>query len=247
MEISFLQNLAALFSAVAGGFFAISVGVSHRRLCALISFAAGTLLGTTFLHIIPEALASVSFIGIGLALGSGYLLFFLISRFVFHVCPACAASHFDEQTASTFRRIALLLLIALGVHCMMDGVALALARELRTKIDRSIFLAVMIHKFPEGIALAALLVRAGFQKLRALATTLAVESLTVVGWGLGVILMRGLELNQWFYLILVHIGGGFIYLALHALLNESEEHSPRYVILFFLLGFAFIGLTHFIA
>ena len=81
---------------------AASVGVSHRHLCALISFAAGTLVATTFIHIIPESLSILSLPAIALALLSGYGLFFLIGRHVFHVCPACAASHFDEHTAADF-------------------------------------------------------------------------------------------------------------------------------------------------
>jgi len=240
------QNIVALTSAVLGGFFAITVGVSHKRLCALISFAAGTLLGTTFLHIVPEALEVISFLGVGLALLSGYLVFFLISRFIFHVCPACAATHFDEQTASRFKNIARLLVVALGIHCMMDGIALALGGELEGKVDRSIFLAISVHKFPEGLALAALLVRAGFEKMKALGMTTGIEALTFLGWILGLFSIKGFAPDGWFYLVLVHIGGGFLYLALHALLNESEEHSPRYVILFFLIGFVAIGLTNLI-
>lgn len=245
-DSAFVQNLIALASAGLGGFFAISIGVSHKRLCALISFAAGTLLGTTFLHIVPEALEVISFPGAALALVSGYLLFFLISRFVFHVCPACAATHFDEQMVSRFKNIAWLLVVALGIHCTMDGIALALGKELEGKIDRSIFLAISIHKFPEGLALAALLVKAGFEKMKSLLTTAALEALTFLGWILGFFSIRGFAVDGWFYLALVHIGGGFIYLALHALLNESEEHSPRYVILFFLIGFVVIGLTNLI-
>lgn len=246
MSLSLVQNIVALASAGLGGFFALSIGVSHKRLCALISFAAGTLLGTTFLHIVPEALKTVSFPALLLALLSGYLLFYFISRFIFHVCPACAATHFDEQTASIFRNIAWLLVIALGIHCTMDGIALALGGELEVKVDRSIFLAIAVHKFPEGLALAALLTKAGFERIRSLGLTLAIETLTLGGWILGLLALKGFTIDRWFYLTLVHIGGGFIYLALHALFNESEEHSPRYVILFFLTGFVAIGLTNLI-
>jgi zinc transporter ZupT len=47
-----------------------------------------------------------------------------------------------------------------------------------------------------------------------------------------------METGPWLQLILVHIGGGFIYLSLHATLNESREHSARWVVFFFLLGAA---------
>ena len=82
---TFIQSLLALSSAMAGAVLALAVGASHRNLCALISLAAGTLLATTFMDIIPEAWGSTSALAVVIALGSGYLLFALMSRFVFHV------------------------------------------------------------------------------------------------------------------------------------------------------------------
>lgn len=240
------QNLIALLSAGLGALLALSVGVSHRHLCALISFAAGTLLATTFLHIVPEAWSALPAVPVLLALVSGYLLFYFISRSLFHVCPACAASHFDDQTAARFRSIALLLIAAFGIHCAMDGIALALGGELERKVDRSIFLTITIHKFPEGLALGALLLRAGFHRFKSFLTTLALEMSTFAGWLLGFFSLVGSSEGNWFYLMLTHIGGGFVYLALHALWNESREHSPRYILFFFCVGIGFIGLTRWI-
>ncbi len=240
---TFIQNCVALLSAVMGSLLAISVGVSHRHLCALISFAAGTLIATTFIHILPEAMAILSLPVLLLALFSGYGLFFLISRYVFHVCPACAASHFDEHTASELKSMALLLAAALGIHSTMDGVAIAVGHEMNRVTDLSIFMTITIHKFPEGLALCALLLKAGFDRLKSVGLTLWLESSTLLGWALGTFLVTGTEEKKWFQWILVHIGGGFIYLGLHAVLNESQEHSPRFILFFFLAGILTISLT----
>ena len=243
MTFTLIQGLISLASASAGALLAVSIGVSHRQLCALISFAAGALLATTFFHIVPEASRSLPLVAILLALASGYLLFYLLSRFFFHVCPACAASHFDERTVSAFQNIAFALSIAFGVHCFMDGIAIALGRELAARADRSIFVTVTLHKFPEGLALCALLMKAGFGRMKSVLSTLVLESLTLAGWLTGLFLLSGLQMGHWFYLILVHVGGGFIYLALHAVLNETREHSPRYVVFFFLAGITAIAVT----
>src|SRR5258706_9836082 len=103
--------------------------MSHERLCALISLAAGTLLGVTLFSILPEGFAAMSWWELGLALASGYVMFSLISKYVYHVCPACAASHFDEATTHRFSEIASALIVALGVHSTLDGVALAAGHE----------------------------------------------------------------------------------------------------------------------
>lgn len=242
MTVTLAQNFIALLSAGLGALLATTVGVSHRRLCALISFAAGTLTAAAFFHILPETVPFLSWPLALLAFASGYFLFFLVSRFIFHVCPACAASHFDEQTSARLDRLAFLLVTAFGVHCAMDGLAIALGGELAQKVDRSIFLAVTVHKFPEGLALSALLMKSGFKKFRALFLTVALEALTFFGWFAGLYLLEGYRLGAWFYFLLGHVGGGFFYLALHAVWGESREHAPRYVLFFFLAGIAIVGL-----
>ena len=51
--------ILAFALAVGGGALGASLGTSHRRLCALISLGAGTLLGVTAFAILPECLEAV--------------------------------------------------------------------------------------------------------------------------------------------------------------------------------------------
>ncbi len=114
--------------AVAGGLLGALFGTSHKSLCALISLGAGTLLGVTVFAILPEAREGLRWWELGLALASGYVLFALISKYIYHVCPACAASHFDEATTHRFSEIASAMMVALAVHCLADGIAVAAGR-----------------------------------------------------------------------------------------------------------------------
>ena len=244
METTLGQALAAFVSAGLGAVLATSIGVSHRQLCALISFAAGALLATTVFHILPDTWAHLSPFPILIALLSGYFLFHVINRYVFHVCPACAASHFEKEVeAHRFRSIAVLLGIALTIHSLMDGIAIALGEELGSTAGHSIFFTIAIHKLPEGLALCALLMKAGQNKTKALLATLAFETSTLLGWWVGSFFLKHWVNEQWLNLALLHIGGGFIFLALHATLNEARNHSPRFILTFFLLGFLFMGLV----
>src|SRR5437868_14209760 len=92
--------------AVLGGALGATLARWHRRLCALISLGAGTLLGVTAFAILPESFEAMSWWLVVLALGSGYAVFALITRYVYHVCPACATSHFDEAATHRFSEIA---------------------------------------------------------------------------------------------------------------------------------------------
>ena len=57
-------------------------------------------------------------------------------------------------------------MIAMGVHSTMDGLALAIGKEagMSAGLDSSMLLAICVHKVPEGLALCALLLAAGFRK-----------------------------------------------------------------------------------
>src|SRR5258708_24130894 len=147
--------LLAFALSIAGGLLGTSLGTSHKRLCALISLGAGTLLGVTVFAILPETWKGLPWWGIVLGLGSGYAVFGLISKYVYHVCPACAASHFDEATTHRFSEIASAMMFALAVHCTADGLALAAGHEAHQPNppggrgwDYSLFWRVVWHKFP---------------------------------------------------------------------------------------------------
>src|SRR6516225_6449107 len=61
----------AFVLALTGGAVGASVGTSHKRLCALISLGAGTLLGVTLFAILPESFEALSWWAVLLALASG--------------------------------------------------------------------------------------------------------------------------------------------------------------------------------
>lgn len=234
------RALGAFALAVAGGAMSAAVGVSHRRLCGLISLAAGTLLGVTVFSILPEAWETMLWWELALAGLSGYVVFVLISRYVYHVCPACAASHFDEATTHRFSEIAGALIIALGIHSTMDGVALAAGHEAGKLSDLSVLLAVCVHKVPEGLALGALLLGAGYPRGRAIAWVAAVEATTVLGGGLGLLVLDRVS-PVWLNAVLAHAGGGFVFLAAHAVLGELVKHAKAIVLTNFVAGVLVIG------
>jgi ZIP family zinc transporter len=245
-----LRVVLAFLLAVGGGAVSAAVGFSHHRLCALISLAAGTLLGVTLFGILPECAELLAWWKLAVALGSGYVVFALLSRYVYHVCPACAASHFDESTTHRFSEIASALIIALAVHSTMDGVAIAAGHEGSRSLDLTVLLAVCVHKVPEGLALGALLLGAGVRRPLVIAWVAAVEATTVLGGLLGIWLLPavGGAAGFWMAAVLAHAGGGFIYLAAHAVLGELVKHGKTLVMASFLAGVGLIAalavLTH---
>jgi zinc transporter ZupT len=233
--------------AVAGGALGASLGRSHRRLCALISLGAGTLLGVTLFDILPESAAELSWWGLVLAFASGYFLFALVTKYVFHVCPACAASHFDEATTHRFSEIALGMMIALGIHCAADGLAIAAGNEAKeahvaggSALAAALVVAICVHKVPEGLALGSLLLGAGFRPAATLLRVAGVEAVTLVGGFAGVFFLPHIS-QFWLAAIVAHAGGGFLFLAAHAVFGEIVKHHKTLVVLNFAGGICLIG------
>src|SRR5258707_1162680 len=187
-KLSIAYIVLAFGLAVFGGVLGATLARSHRRLCALISLGAGSLLGVTVFGILPECFQEMRWWGLLLAFGSGYGVFYLITKYVYHVCPACAASHFDEATTHRFSEIAGAMMIALAIHCTADGVALAAGHEADIShapggraLNLSLVVAVCVHKVPEGLALGSLLLGAGYKGGRMLSRVAAVEATTLLG------------------------------------------------------------------
>jgi zinc transporter ZupT len=236
------QVIAAYVFALAGGLISTSLRLEHKQLCALISFAAGTLLSVTLFAILPESLNYNGAWLVFAAGATGYLLFYFISKYVHHVCPACAASHFDADATRHFSEIATALIVALAIHSTTDGLALGIQQQAPTMDATrwSLFSALCIHKFPEGLALGSLLIGAGLHRSAALGWVAAVEATTLVGGIIGYLLLTSVS-TFWLGLIMAHVGGGFIYLAMHAVLGEMLKHGKKLVLASFAVGIGLIG------
>jgi zinc transporter ZupT len=250
-EDSFGFVILAFALAVGGGVLGATLGTSHKRLCALISVGAGSLLGVTVFAILPETLHGLNWWQLLLGLASGYAVFAVVSKYIFHVCPACAASHFDEATTHRFSEIASAMMLALAIHCTVDGLAMAAGGETgggeaaaapaaSHATGFTIILAVCVHKIPEGLALGALLLGAGLSRKRIILSVMGVEATTLLGGAVGLIFFPTVSFF-WISIALAHAGGGFLFLATHAVLGEILKHHKALVLGSFAAGFALIG------
>lgn len=239
------EVVAAYVFALAGGGISTTLPLAHKPLCALISFAAGTLLGVTLFAILPESFGACPWWAVILALATGYALFFFISKHLHHVCPACAASHFDADAARHFSEIASALIVALAIHSATDGLALSIQPESRAgeATTWTLFSALCIHKVPEGLALGSLLIGAGLHRTAALGWVAAVEATTLLGGVIGIFFLAHAS-PFWLGLIMAHVGGGFFYLAAHAVLGELLKHGKQLVLTSFGAGVALIAILN---
>jgi zinc transporter ZupT len=71
----------------------------------------------------------------------------------------------------------------------------------------------------------------------------AVESTTLLGGVIGYFFLTNIS-TLWLGLIMAHVGGGFVYLAVHAVLGEMLKHGKKLVLTSFALGIVLIAILN---
>ncbi len=143
-----------IFISLVGGFLPLLKELSQKTLALLLSFSAGVLLGAVFFHMIPEA-GRILDDSLGWAVLGGFLLIFVLERFVFvHAC---------EERDCDIHQMGIPAFLGISLHSLLDGVALG-AGLLIPQLGPVVLLAVIIHKMPDGISISSILLTAGWNR-----------------------------------------------------------------------------------
>jgi ZIP family zinc transporter len=235
-----MRTFVALGAAALGGLLGMGQKrVSHRALCGLVSLAAGALLAVTVTHIIPETLELAGTVrGIGVII-LGTAIFAVIGKYVYFMCPACAAS--ATEHSGGYLRLGILLMVTMGIHSAVDGLAITAGSKLMASTGLLILFAVSYHKIPEGMALVSVARLAGYSRGKAFLATILIELTTALGAFIGLIFLSGVS-HLWLGMVLGLVAGSFLYTVGFALLKEMFIHEKSSIILYVLAGFVSILL-----
>lgn len=201
---------AALIAGVGmfGGLLAV-IGLGLRRNAAgmVVNFAAGAFLALAFVDLLPDAGRSAGWLAAVLATAAGVIMCAWLANWAGGFCPACMVGHAHGGLRLEF---GLPLACVVALHSAMDGLVLVGAPPGSAGLDL-LSLAVLLHKLPEGMAIAAVSQGAGLKPRAALGLTALIEGCTLPGYLLGRAIgdVGGLLLG----LTLGLVAGSFLYLA----------------------------------
>jgi ZIP family zinc transporter/zinc and cadmium transporter len=168
----------ALLSALANVAGALAVAGRARRglqlLDALIAIAAGFMISVALTQLVPEALARG---------GSSAPVVMLVGYLAVHFTQHTLTTHFHfgEETHRVTTAISMSALAGLLMHTFVDGVAIAAGFTVGPELGILVFIAVVLHKLPEGLAIASLFLAAGQSPQRAVAAAGALGLTTLLG------------------------------------------------------------------
>ncbi|MFA6955186.1 MAG: ZIP family metal transporter [Thermoanaerobaculia bacterium] len=241
-------SLAGSLLSMVGGFIVLSRGGLAERVSRIAApFAAGALLGTAFLDLLPEAAESG-----GPEVGAwalvGMLVFFFLERFVleFHHQHTHEHEHEHEQGENA-RRAATIPMVIIGdtLHNAIDGVVIAGTFLVSVPLGVATTIAVSMHEIPQEIGDFGLLLHRGVDRKRvviynvisALATVVAALVTYFIGKSVLTVLPYFLAVTA----------GFFIYIAASDLIPELHRRrggtAGRLDPLVLLAGIALIWIT----
>jgi zinc transporter ZupT len=250
-----LFGLLAAGANLVGGFVLIKSGAHRygaRFLKYLVALGAGFMMAAIFIEIVPETVniwttnsgglsAAESVVGAMTLLLAGYLL---IQLFEHTIAPHF---HFGAEThPESFMRpsAAYAAVGGLWIHTFFDGVSIAAAFLVDFKVGLLVFVAILLHKMPEGFTVASIMLASGRSNRSALIATAAIGAATL-GGVIAVALLNS-RLESAVAYALPFSAGVTLYVAASDLIpevNHKEERNPTVSIVVF-VGVALFYLLH---
>jgi zinc transporter ZupT len=222
--LSLTLGLVAGLADYFGGFLLVRRSPSARALRYFVALGAGFMLAAAVLEMVPE----------GLNLNPRWApLLILFGYCGVHLLEHTLVPHFhfgEETHHHEFlsARTSYSVLLGLATHTFFDGVAIGSGFVLSHWLGVVLFLAVFLHKIPEGFTIASVMLAGGRGRRTALNSALFLGAMTVLG-----VLVINLQ-PSWVRAGLPLSAGVTIYVAATDLVPEvNREPGIRMALVFF--------------
>lgn len=234
-----LALVTALATAL-GGFLAVK---SRDRLHLVLGLSAGLLLGLVFFELIPEVfhesnseLLNVPMVSV--AIIGGFLALHLFEQISGHHEPV--ESDYGHEHSHTTNVAGTLGAVAMAGHVFLDGVALGVAFQVSKELGFSVFLAILVHAFSDGLNTVSLLIKSGHWNKKAI-SLLGLDSIArISGAAFGTYVTFS---DQAISIYLAVFAGILIYLSTSHILPEAHSrHSSKLTLLSTVIGIALMWL-----
>lgn len=211
--LSILGSLGGII--VASSFLLLGESIRVRLVPWLISYAVGTLIGVALLALVPESLAALPARPAMLTMAAGILSFFLLEKAV--IWRHC---HHDED-CHVHSSAASLVIVGDAFHTFVDGAVIAAAVLTSVPLGLTTALAVATHEIPQEVGDVAILLRAGYSRLRAFTLNVLAGAGGILGAAAMVLASK--IIPQALPYVLAFAAGNFLYVAMSDLIPDLHR------------------------
>lgn len=223
----------------------LALGIQKKNLesllLVLVAFSTGSLIGDTFIHLIPETIEKsggrLTF-QTSISIFIGILIFFILEKFLrWRHChnPECS-----EHPA----HIGTLNLVSDALHNLIDGALIGASFLVSIPLGIATFIAITFHEIPQELGDYGVLIHSGFSKKRAIYYNFLSASAAIIGTILTLVV--GSRFSGVTDALIPVTAGGFIYIAMSDLIpelhRENRVKNSLVQLLFLIIGISIMYL-----
>jgi zinc and cadmium transporter len=201
----------------------------RRVLLPLVAFAAGSLLGGAFFHMIPAGLeAGMGIVAVHVWALAGFAVFLALDQFLhWHHCQRAERACKKPMTY--------LILIGDGLHNFLGGLAVAGTFLIDIHLGIITWLAAAAHEVPQELGDFGVLVHGGWERRQALFYNVLSALTFLVGGVIAYAASFRLDVS----FLVPFAAGNFIYIGASDLIPEVKAHANLKANLIHFAAFAF--------
>jgi zinc and cadmium transporter len=228
LALTVILGLTAALADGVGGLIIIQGHWDRRYLRYFMAVGSGFMLATALIEMLPESLRIAP---------QRAPVFILLGYFIVHLFEHTLTAHFhfgEETHEDEFLHShkSYSVLVGLIVHTFFDGIAIASGFLVSNWLGWLVFLAVFLHKIPEGLTVGSVMLASGHSRRMAFISSVILGASTL----LGVFTMRALQ-------PMLHLGlplstGVTLYVAASDLIPEVNKEPGIRVALLVFVGVA---------
>ena len=187
----------------------------NKIILPLVAFAAGSLIGGAFFHMIPAGIISYgNTTGFYLWIVIGFTMFFMLEQFLhWHHCHR---ADMDCKKPLTY-----LILIGDGLHNFIGGLAIAGVFLIDIRLGIMTWLAAAAHEIPQELGDFGVLIHGGWTKHSALIFNMLSALTFLIGGLITYVLSSDFDVA----FLIPFAAGNFIYIGASDLVPEIKKHE----------------------
>jgi len=204
----------------------LSPATLDRVVRPLVAFAAGSLLGGAFFHMIPAAAVGTADLDrILLTTMLGFASFFALEQFLhWHHC--------HRASADCRKPLGYLILLGDGLHNFLGGLGVAGVFLVDVRLGLATWLAAAAHEVPQELGDFGVLIHSGWSRRRALLFNLLSGLAFLLGGLVAWAASHAIDVDS----LVAFAAGNFVYIGASDLVPEVNKHRS-----------SMAGLVHFAA
>lgn len=227
-----------IVTVIVGGVIAVLRRPSRQAESYIQHFAAGVVFSALAVEVLPDVLHRKE----PLAATAGFALGVLVMLLVQRLGEGTKGKEGHEGNESPRGY-----LIVVGVDMLIDGLLLGIGFSAGQKAGRLLAIALAGEFLSLGLATAALVMKAGISRTRAVGICVLLGGLTLAGVLVGTIVLGDLS-NAWMEGLLAFAAAALLYLVTEELLVEAHEvKETQAATTLFFIGFLFLMILEMVS